>query len=149
MSVEFQGYDTIYLAQKLSDEKIIDLLSIFFKTPTDRIMLSRHYDWLDKEHDNKSLICEIIELKGKFPLGLYFTIFDKNLTLPMNLKDVVPVAEILGCEVIVDDITTLNPYVWIVIRGRNRYQRVHVDPDKLNSEKEFSIDLVIEEFGEG
>jgi hypothetical protein len=137
MMEKFQGYDHIFLSQTRSDGQIIDVLSRFFSALSERIVISRNLAWLDLPH-KPDIVCEITEIGGSFPMCLNLILFDRNLSLPNRLAQVAKFSEMFECDVLVDDVTTLSPFIWIVVHGSKHYHRVAVDHERLN-EGEFVI----------
>ena len=90
------------------------------------------YEWDKSRH---RLVCEGHRKEGEFPLFIRFIpISHENAVrdIQENLILLGRLCDMMGCKALVSD-ESLNPYLWILIHGPKRYQRVLLDPNLFNS----------------
>jgi hypothetical protein len=139
MSNEFTGYQTIGLSILLATEALTHALSEFFDVDQSRILANTTGDWWAKDHSEYDLVVDVRESKGDFPTILELNLFGSALSIPSNLSQVGQLCELLKCNGIVEDITSLNPYRWTVVYESRYHQNVLVDHERLDDKGEFIV----------
>lgn len=140
----------VYLNRSLTDNEIIDGLASLFQVKTEQIKLSKeNTNWLAVTDDSTRVACVVFYFQGSFPVGLDIIPLETTRKLENDLEAVGTLCESLNCHAVFwGNTRTLNPYVAMYIKGRNRYQLVLLDPEKLDQDEYDREEIEIKEYRE-
>jgi hypothetical protein len=116
---KFSGYGSIYLGDRLSDQKIAGGFAALYSIDAAKILVYPDMDWHKGYLVNKCLVCVRLDHTGEFPTLIKLHVLDSRLQLPNQLSSIIRLCQTLKTNCLVED--TAEPY--------DAYRRVLVHPN--------------------
>lgn len=124
----------IFLSRQLSDDALKDGFSQFLNVEPETIVIQHEHPDFDNVGEHVNAVCTLYTWGGDFPCAVEPIIIKRSLFPKDNdLISVGILCELMHCHALID-FGTSNPYLFSLIKDRHRYQKVGVDPDKLDAE---------------
>lgn len=125
------------LEQALNPDELKAALARLFSVAPHQILMDEEYatDWYDNISDDSRLLCHFsLNPNGQFLTRLEAIPFDNLKPQFDQYEGIGRLCEILESAALIHDSNRYSPFHWIVIRKRNDFSRVGVNPDMLNKE---------------
>ncbi len=113
--------------------KIISALAKVFDIREDKIDVT---DAIENAKFDRSIICVLFELSGHFRLMLSFYL---DLKVDNDISLVAQICNELGCEALITNDNTEDPYSMFLVDGEGKSCEVNLDLDRLDEYEEYEI----------
>lgn len=126
------SWQDVYVNRKLQHSEIIQALSqLFHVEPNTVAVQSEKVDLSNTE--GLRVVCGTYRLRGDFPTLLEIVPLEADL-IPKNHYEAVGfLCEMLNVQALIPYEMDTNPYTSTLVRKRRDYQKVKLDPDKLDA----------------
>lgn len=133
------SWQDIFFDRAINIDEMSKTLSKVFEVAEQHILVTETYPLAENmlQSPQPVIICWLSFIGGDFPCRA--DIYLEKLLLPkVEYQTEATICEMLNCRALVSD-DELNPYSWILIYKKDRYQKVYVDYDKLDANQQFTI----------
>jgi hypothetical protein len=144
-------WQDILITRDVSEREIAAALAIVFSFPEDRMLVVA--DLITYEGavtDDIGIVCERRPAAGDFVLHLSIALRDDDFEEFVRAHDdldlIGRLCQIWDCAALVSD-DSVNPYSWLLVRGPDDIQPVHVDAESLDDEDTWVLTSVPEPAG--
>jgi hypothetical protein len=135
------SWQDVYFDRNLNRDEIITGLSQLFHVDSQTVAVQ--FDTVDlTDTEGLRVVCGVFTQQGEFPTYLEIVPLEAAL-IPQDKYEAIGIlCEIFTAYALIPYDMDTNPYTSTLIRKRHDYQKVKLDPDKLDDEQEEQVYIV-------